>query len=399
MKFNYEAAMKALTESTVNADSAKEAHLERKIAQTKNKTELTQWMWEGLDKNDLPEIKAAIAAGALITSRREGKPLLWVALSRGHMEIAAYALEQGADINANTIQRETVWHAIIPLDNVDSAEQVVKWGGDLSELPFADLITAPNLASWIIQKASKSHSIFTHNKKKFSTIISENNPTQWFMSALSHPTLGDQLNKIFGIDASDVGALEKKQIGRDSFVEILWAQIAKKDHVATAQKAISLGWGMPNPQNPRSSHWFHPGWGLARGKAWNLVEWYRSVPELCHDMDEQARQCPEKTWWPVMDTATDLERLRNLDVDFSLANTEGYNALTYFMRSNWKISKSLVDNLIKYQVDLFTSPDPNGQIPMNFIKDAKLKAYAEKKIMKASTTPAPIKQSPARPRL
>lgn len=399
MPFDYQQAMRDLATSTVNADSQKEAHINRKMANNQSKAELSSWMWAGLDANDLNQIKEALDAGASVTMRRDGKPIFWVALSRGNMEIASYLIKMGADCNTQTIQRENVWEALLPLDNAEHANQLLKWGGNTQDLDIYKFQKSPQLTCWMLKHVLNKHPSFTHiSEQSIINTIQNKQPASWFFESLKHPELSAHLNRLFEVDATDPGSLEKQWPYNDILNEGLWDLISGVDHVGLAQQAINLGWGMPQMNHRRHHQWQHSGWGLAKKGAWNLVNWYRSVPALKEDMDQVAREKPD-LWWGCLNSAADIERLSNLGIDFSTANDQGENAVTYFMQKSWKSSKTLIDVLVKHHEKLFFSPAPNGIAPIDLIKDAKLKAYAEMKVINGTTVKAPLKQGPARPRL
>ena len=338
-------------------------------------------LWEALHARDEAGVKEALQAGADASFSLNGMPPFWFTVQHQLTSLAQVLLEHGADPLA-LHRGASVWTALSPRDNVEEAQWLLGMLGSTQSAKASDFITyrAYRLFEW-----------WMDNTPGFR--LSEPSPGSWAaknmqgyaLAAIRGPErIWPLLNQQWRIDPSDVYSLIKKW--GPGLAYATWEEIARRDDVVAAQRALSMGWGPPRVEDLKSKEndtagnrptplYGSMGWYFFSKSAFTLWRWWVDQEALAREFHEDGRSTPNTTLFEVITDRQRLERLQAAGLDFSVRDSNGNTALHAAANGPY-LSKALVSWWIQHRPQDFLVTNAQGHLPLEQPKGKNTKPAA-----------------------
>lgn len=346
--------------------------------------ELNQRMWAAVDQGDCLALEEALVDGAAVMKYRNGYPALWMAVQASRYDVAKILIGHGAQVKAAGKAGQNVWTAIASRNNPEEAEQLKALVGTSSFASPNDFLSnrSYRLLLWWLRddpankapKPSQFRSAGPNNQ-------------MWVMAALHGPQeLLPLINQQWGVNEKDPISLTK--IWDVSMARVVWEEIARRDNVALGKRALAHGWGPPPPgsyglEDKRSSDvtplWGQPlGWYFISKKAWNLLDWWMSIPHLAEQMRTSAKGHPQDTAWHLVLDFPTFERVMALGVDLDAKDAKG-NLLAHYLFDGAQLSQLIIDWWIVHRPMDLECKNQDGHTPITLPKGKKTKEAMQAK--------------------
>lgn len=343
-------------------------------------------LWKALDLNDLDGVRGALDAGGSLKTRRAGEPLIWRALANGQWDIAQMLVERGADPASETRAGAGAYVAIAGRDDPAEAERLKAWGVPTLGIKPDGFIDAPGgapkLLQWWLEQGHMDRIIWRGSDPK--------DLLNWARVGLrGSEALRGYFNQAWQVDAHQPDTFCQAFGDYRGLTSLLWEWLAGKDEPELARRALTSGWAMLPDQDPC--------WAMARGGAWETLDWFLQVPALRDQMMSLGRQHPKHTWWAVARrNVPSANRMVALGFEVSQQDCEG-STLAHEVLAYPDVTRAMIQWLAQQDGDLLTQPDKRGISPLDLVRNPQTRADIEAATLGGATVKA---SAPARaPRL
>lgn len=345
--------------------------------------------WKALDQSDIDMLQEALAAGASQTTRRDGAPLIWEAVKRGHWEFAETLRANGFPVDVSTNSRQTMFDALAHRDFPEEAERLVSWGCDPQNIDDSWLVRkgrAPRLVEWWLDQVGH-HKVPALNERG-----GEDEVEAWLLLAASgSPRLRELCNKRWGVDTQKTDGLARL-VHNVMAIDRLWAHVLQKDNVEMMRECLKSGWA-PKEINAVGIPF---SWSAARARAWKVLDWMMQVPQAKEDFLEFGRSKPELSWWVVSSGSLPaLENMLGYGIDLKQVNSSG-DCFVHKALLESKVSRSMLDYLVKHFPEGFALENDKGKTPLQGMYSDSQRTSIESYLMSKMSVQAPKKSSPSR---
>lgn len=335
----------------------------------KDRKALGAQLWLALHARDEQALKQALAAGADASFSLNGMPPFWFTVQQQLPAMAAILLEHGADPHAQC-RGGSIWTALAPRDDVQEAQWLKGLLGSTQGAKPLDFLLCRSfrLFEW-----------WMDNTPGFR--LSEPSPSSWTaknmqgyaLAAIRGPDrIWPILSQHWKIDPSDVHSLVKKW--GPGLAYATWEEVARRDDVVLAQRALALGWGPPRPSDLKGPEldtaglkptplYASMGWYFLSKGAYNLWQWWMGQEALAREFHQDGCNSPDTTLFEVVTDRQRLERLQAAGVDFSGRDDNGNTALHALVKGP-HLSKALIGWWIEHRPQDFLVANAQGFLPL-----------------------------------
>ena len=363
-------------------------------------------LWAALERQHTPGLQQALEDGANPHRRRNGYPPFWVAVQMGRLDLAEILVNAGANPLLRGRSNETAWAALSARDDPAEAERLKEiMGGTDSIAADCFLKTrSDRLLVWWLQdggQTAERFPKFDRQNQWVGCVLRE-----WVLAILRDPPgLWDMANEAWGVRPANAHGRAAPQtlaaVTQPGMAALAWEEIANRDDVDLAKRALAQGWGPPPAmaltsfnQELLSELWeFGLGWVLLSKRAWHVWSWWHSVPALAEDFQATGRAHPAQTLFGLVKDAPTLDRFHRLGIDLSVRDTAG-NTLAHHVFAGKFLRQPLVDWWVTHRPEDLDVRNGVGQTPWD-VPSADPKLLAK---IKAKRYASAWKTSTAAPR-
>lgn len=334
------------------------------------KARLNEEMWAAVDSRDMDRLKRCLEEGADPNPRRNSMPPLWSAIQAGQYELAHVLLEAGANIRGLGPNSQSVWAAIAPRNNVEEGEWIKQRAGGEVFGVASEMCKhrAWELFTWWLQQPGSTPIPVPRRAINQAEYYSD-----WLMAGLHGPEeLIDLVNQAWGIDPNDPQSLTHQR--GTKLARLAWEEIARRDDVHMAKRALRKGWAPPLPedytpqdaQNPNVEHWWglDLGWFFLSKRAVRLWSWWTSVSAIKERFLDDGRKHPDQTVWPLVRDVPTLDRLIAQGMEWTGRGPDG-NLLLHHLAQTKTFGPAMVRWWLKHHPEAFDQANDHGVRPLD----------------------------------
>lgn len=357
-------------------------------------------LWKALQAQQRDAVEAALDAGANPNACQNGYPPFWIAVQQHRYDVAELLVAKGADPTAQG-RGEAAWAAMAPRDDVEEGQRLARLMGSLKEATPSNFLMhqAYRLFFWWAQaQPAKIPSPIPGLSNDWAA----KNHRDVVLAALRGPDgLLPLLNQRWGIDPTHPYGLTGAW--GPGLAYATWEEIARRDSVPLAQRALSHGWGPPRAKDltehamtldtagKRPTPLFGSmGWYFLSKNAMALFEWWMADPGLAAAFHDDAQRLPGATLFEVATSRPRLERLASLGVRMDGRDSKG-NTLLHLLANSPHLSQTMVRWWLQHRPDDFRVPNVAGHTALDqpLSKQAKPKEVSKaREAWLASSLPA-----------
>lgn len=331
--------------------------------------QLDAMLWAGIDAADPVATKRALEEGANPKRKRNGYPPFWIAVQANRYDIAQILLDAGADPHARGRSNQSVSGAIAPRNDPKEAERLLEMIKTPTGWESNDFLMskAHLLLEWWLQKSDRAPT-------PVNSRWSGRNMNMWIIAALDGPGyIMARLNEKWKLDPTkycDLTRLWGASMAREA-----WNEIAKRDDVALAKRALAHGWGPPFPADftkedladkEVSNVWaLDTGWMFFHKRSLNLFSWWMSVDALARHFERTALANLD-ILAEVLSDIPSIELAHKLGLGQFLHRTdEQGNLLAHYLFRSPKLSKKMITWWHANHPEQMHAKNHMGQTPLD----------------------------------
>ena len=337
---------------------------------------LVKRLWEAIGAGNLASMKEALDEGASPNDALNGVFPFWACVQQQRYDLAAELEARGCDVN-RSCRGMSVWGAIASRDDPAEAQILLALVKNRAEPGTVDFVPhkAIALLDWLVDHNPQVQ--FSRPAPGGASWTAKNHQAEVLVALRGSRRVFDSLNRCWGINSNALYSLIDLYGVGIAFA--VWEEIARRDDVKTAQRALSNGWGPPRSQDMEKATkkdvldtsgkkatplFGHLGWYFLHKGATNLWTWWMAQPELAKEFIQAAQSSPEQTLFEI---SVDLSRLKNLHalgIDLGMKNESGDSFLHTLVQGPF-LSQAMVEWWLKERPGDLEALNKQGLRPMD----------------------------------
>lgn len=330
-------------------------------------------LWEALHARNEAGVEEALENGADPNFVLNRLTPFWFAIQHQAQPIAILLLKHGANPRAQS-QGKSVWVAIAPRDNLEEANWLKDILGGVDDAGAEDFLNykAYRLFEWWLGLASNLQTAIPLAYPSSShTAMNYRNHA---LAALRGPaSILPTLTKLWRLNPKDVYSLTNTiSVG---MAYATWEEIARRDDVEMAQRALAHGWGPPRPEDLKSKEldatgkeptplYANMGWYFLDKSAYNLWKWWMGQEALAREFLAMGQTDPHNTVLLAAKDTMRLDRMLEAGIDFSVPDANG-NLLLHHVVIGAYVTKAIGTWWLQKRPQDFSVPNHAGLMPLD----------------------------------